>query len=64
MATTAPAFVTFISGLNRLLATGSVCQQVCHLWERKADVHAGLIGLGKEDGVGWEAAPTPPPTWT
>lgn len=63
MATRAIAFVTLISGLNRLLAAGSTHQQVCRLWQGEADVYVGLIGLGKEDGVcGCEAAPAPPPT--
>lgn len=61
MATTAVAFVTLISGFNRLLAAGATHQQVCRLGQEEADVHTGLIGLGKEDGVrGWEAAPAPP----
>lgn len=61
MPTTAVAFVTLISGFNRLLATGSTHQQVCWLWQEEADVHTGLIGLGKEDGIrGCEAALAPP----
>lgn len=63
MATTAFTFVTFTSGLNRLPATESVPQQACQLWQGKADVYTGLIGLGKEDGLsGHDAAPAPLPT--
>lgn len=63
MATLAFTFVTLISGLNRLLAAGSAHQQVCQPWQGKDDVHTGLIGLGKDDGVSrCDAASAPPPT--
>lgn len=63
MATPAFTFVTLISGLNRLLAAGSAHQQVCQPWQGKDDVHTGLIGLGKEDGVSrCDTALSLPPT--
>lgn len=63
MAATAVPFVTLISGLNRLQATGSTHQQVCRLWQGEAHVSTGLIGLRKEDGgPGCDGRPAPPPT--
>lgn len=62
MATRAFTFVSsFLALIGCWLHAGSH-QQVCWRWSGKADIYAGLIGLGKEDGVrGCDAAPAPPP---